>query len=152
MQKKKSKAAEDIDHVFVITPQLDLNMNLLKWMRLNVGVGYRIVTGVDHTYKTQQDGIIVEKPYFDSNAFNSITGNSSTGLSLTGVVQPVILYNDIQGNGSTLLSFSMVLFLTGFGIKAAMIPFHAWLPDAHPSAPYHLLTVEHVWFILRYSV
>ena len=27
------------------------------------------------------------------------------------------------------------LFLTGFGLKAAIMPFHAWLPDAHPSAP-----------------
>jgi len=24
---------------------------------------------------------------------------------------------------------------TGLGLKAAMVPFHAWLPDAHPSAP-----------------
>jgi multicomponent Na+:H+ antiporter subunit D len=28
-----------------------------------------------------------------------------------------------------------ILLLTGFGLKAAMIPFHAWLPDAHSSAP-----------------
>ena len=27
------------------------------------------------------------------------------------------------------------LFLTGFGLKAAVMPFHAWLPDAHSSAP-----------------
>ncbi len=31
--------------------------------------------------------------------------------------------------------FSGVLFLAGFGLKAAIVPFHAWLPDAHPSAP-----------------
>ncbi len=33
------------------------------------------------------------------------------------------------------LSFAMALFVVGFGLKAALMPFHAWLPDAHPSAP-----------------
>jgi multicomponent Na+:H+ antiporter subunit D len=27
------------------------------------------------------------------------------------------------------------LFIVGFGMKSALVPFHAWLPDAHPSAP-----------------
>jgi multicomponent Na+:H+ antiporter subunit D len=31
--------------------------------------------------------------------------------------------------------FTGVLFLVGFSLKAALMPFHAWLPDAHPSAP-----------------
>lgn len=31
--------------------------------------------------------------------------------------------------------FIEILMLTGFGLKAAIIPFHAWLPDAHSSAP-----------------
>ncbi len=28
-----------------------------------------------------------------------------------------------------------VLFLVGFGVKAGVIPFHVWLPQAHPAAP-----------------
>jgi hydrogenase-4 component B len=28
-----------------------------------------------------------------------------------------------------------VLFLVGFGVKAGLIPFHVWLPEAHPAAP-----------------
>ena len=39
-----------------------------------------------------------------------------------------------KGGGNITLMVS-VLFLMGFGLKAALVPFHAWLPDAHPSAP-----------------
>jgi len=34
-----------------------------------------------------------------------------------------------------LISFVSVLFLAGLGLKAAIVPFHSWLPDAHSSAP-----------------
>jgi len=40
-----------------------------------------------------------------------------------------------QGKSSQVVFFVSVLFLMGFGLKAALVPFHAWLPDAHPSAP-----------------
>jgi len=36
---------------------------------------------------------------------------------------------------SEFVKFVGVILLAGFGLKAAMIPFHAWLPDAHSSAP-----------------
>jgi len=38
-------------------------------------------------------------------------------------------------SGGLIVSFVAVLFLAGFGLKAALVPFHAWLADAHPSAP-----------------
>ena len=31
-----------------------------------------------------------------------------------------------------------LLFFIGFGIKAGFIPFHSWLPHAHPAAPAHV--------------
>jgi len=39
-----------------------------------------------------------------------------------------------RGSGE-ILFFVSALFIMGFGLKAALVPFHAWLPDAHPSAP-----------------
>ena len=40
-----------------------------------------------------------------------------------------------EGISKNLLFFIFALFIMGFGLKSAMVPFHAWLPDAHPSAP-----------------
>lgn len=34
-----------------------------------------------------------------------------------------------------LLSLSFLLFVFGFGSKAGLVPFHVWLPEAHPQAP-----------------
>lgn len=41
----------------------------------------------------------------------------------------------LQKGGGNIIKYVTVLFIMGFGVKAAFIPFHAWLPDAHPSAP-----------------
>jgi len=41
----------------------------------------------------------------------------------------------VDHRNDNLLLMVSVLFLMGFGLKAALVPFHAWLPDAHPSAP-----------------
>ncbi len=40
-----------------------------------------------------------------------------------------------QGAMPRLFLLTGTMFVVGFGLKAAIMPFHAWLPDAHPSAP-----------------
>ena len=41
----------------------------------------------------------------------------------------------LAGSHKTFYLFVQLLILSGFGLKAAIMPFHAWLPDAHSSAP-----------------
>ena len=54
----------------------------------------------------------------------------------TGMLNMAYISKAIQANGLNAgLGFALALFITGFGLKAALVPFHAWLPDAHPSAP-----------------
>jgi len=37
--------------------------------------------------------------------------------------------------GETWTYVAIAFLVTGFGVNAAMAPFHTWLPDAHPAAP-----------------
>ncbi|MHC4725692.1 MAG: complex I subunit 5 family protein [Planctomycetota bacterium] len=55
----------------------------------------------------------------------------------TGSLNMAIISKTIQESGkiNAGLAFALAMFMAGFGLKAALVPFHAWLPDAHPSAP-----------------
>jgi len=54
----------------------------------------------------------------------------------TGSLNMAYISKAIQSSGLNVgLTFALTLFIVGFGLKAALVPFHAWLPDAHPSAP-----------------
>ena len=64
-------------------------------------------------------GIFVLHKYCDTLAF---TEGGSLNLALA------------QGN-ETIILIAVMAMLIGFGVKAGMLPLHAWLPAAHPVAP-----------------
>ncbi|MCK4255786.1 NADH/ubiquinone/plastoquinone (complex I), partial [candidate division WOR-3 bacterium] len=55
--------------------------------------------------------------------------------SYSGTLNMADMARVLSSKDATLTIFVTGLFIMGFGIKAAIMPFHAWLPDAHPSAP-----------------
>jgi multicomponent Na+:H+ antiporter subunit D len=55
--------------------------------------------------------------------------------ALTGTLNMAQIAMTIGTDFKAIHVFVIGLFITGFGIKAALVPFHTWLPDAHPSAP-----------------
>jgi len=44
----------------------------------------------------------------------------------------------VLNNSEYLKNIIFILFFIGFGTKAGFVPFHNWLPDAHPAAPSHV--------------
>ncbi len=55
---------------------------------------------------------------------------------MTGTLNMAHIAQRLAGSTmETPLLLAFGLFIVGFSFKAALVPFHAWLPDAHPSAP-----------------
>jgi hypothetical protein len=59
------------DRIFSVIPQLELELNMTRWFRINAGVGYRFVTGIDADYIDDAGN---EAYFYDQGDFNSITG------------------------------------------------------------------------------
>lgn len=56
--------------------------------------------------------------------------------SLTGSLNFDLIASSLRSQtaGQPVL-FALALFISGLAVKSAIVPFHAWLPDAHPAAP-----------------
>lgn len=54
---------------------------------------------------------------------------------VTGTLNMADLAQKIAGTNIPQLIPIMMLFVAAFGVKAALFPFHFWLPDAHSMAP-----------------
>lgn len=49
-----------------------------------------------------------------------------------------VQYAKVLSENKGLANAVFILGFIGFGIKAGFVPFHNWLPDAHPAAPSHV--------------
>jgi hypothetical protein len=58
------------DRIFSIIPQVEVEFNMTKWFKINLGAGYRFVTGIDAYYLV--DGNQVD--FYDKGDFNSFVG------------------------------------------------------------------------------
>lgn len=59
-------------------------------------------------------------------------------LSIKSGNYDFISFSSIFKNNKHFTDLVFILFFIGFGTKAGFVPFHNWLPDAHPSAPSHV--------------
>jgi len=56
-------------------------------------------------------------------------------ISKVHALQWNILYDNAEALNSSVLRFSFIFIIIGFGTKAGLAPMHTWLPDAHSQAP-----------------
>jgi len=66
----------DYPHVaplFVMSPQLDFEMNMTNWMKFRVSAGYQYVSSASLMYNSLDNGSIVKKELFNTNIYNTPT-------------------------------------------------------------------------------
>jgi len=81
-----------------------------------------------------------------------ILGSVGIGLAFFGTILVYLVAQEVLGDGlpamswdllvksapmldPRLLSLAFVFLLVGYGTKVGLVPFHAWLPDAHAEGP-----------------
>ena len=50
-------------------------------------------------------------------------------------------FSTVLANNPHFRDVVFLLALIGFGVKAGFVPFHNWLPEAHPAAPSHVSAI-----------
>ncbi len=108
--------------------------NLWVWFEAMAISSYILVA----FYRDQADAIEAGVKYLVQSAAGSalILLGIALVFAQTGLLNlEQLRISVVNSEPSPLLLAASVLMLIGFGVKAALVPLHTWLPDAHSQAP-----------------
>lgn len=121
--------------MILVSFSVDLIVLFLAWELMNIP-SY-VLTGIQKDDPISNEAAL---KFFILSALSSALIVYAISLTF-GVTGTTNIYLVAQGMGvalpklDPLALLAMVLFIAGFGMKVAAVPFHMWIPDAYEGAP-----------------
>ncbi len=121
--------------MMLIAFSVDLIVLFLAWELMNIPT--YVLTGIQKDDPISNEAAL---KYFILGAFSSalIIYAISLTFGITGTTNLYAVANAMSTalpKLDPIAMLAMVLFVAGFGMKVAAVPFHMWIPDAYEGAP-----------------
>lgn len=117
--------------IYGVTVSGDLLTFFIAWEAMSVSA-YGLVAFYKHSW----EAIEATVKYLLMSGIGSLTALYGIAL-IYGLTGTLNIENFVKGfaTPTPMGNLSIALVFVGFGVEAAIVPLHMWLPDAHPAAP-----------------